>query len=65
VVHGRNDISLPAITACELARAWPGVEFIIVDDAGHTGSVTLRDAREEGRARRENPLRATRIGCLI
>jgi proline iminopeptidase len=51
VVHGRNDISLPAITAWELARAWPGAELIIVDDAGHTGSATMRETLRDARER--------------
>jgi proline iminopeptidase len=41
LVHGRNDISGPAITPWELARAWPGAELIVIDDSGHTGSPTM------------------------
>jgi len=44
LVHGRSDISGPAITAWELARAWPDAELVIVDDCGHTGSAALRAA---------------------
>ena len=50
LIHGRGDVSGPAITAWELARAWPDAELIIVDDSGHTGSATMtevmRDAKE-------------------
>jgi proline iminopeptidase len=41
LVHGRSDISGPAITPWELASAWPGAELIVVDDSGHTGSATM------------------------
>jgi proline iminopeptidase len=40
LIHGRGDVSGPAITAWELARAWPGSELIIIEDSGHTGSTT-------------------------
>jgi len=36
LIHGRRDISGPAITAWELHRAWPGSELHIVDE-GHGG----------------------------
>lgn len=57
LVHGRNDISLPAITAWELARAWPGAELIIVDDSGHTGSATMRDVLHDARHRLADAVR--------
>lgn len=38
LIHGRLDMSCPADTAWELARAWPDAELHIVDDAGHKGS---------------------------
>lgn len=48
LVHGRHDVSGPAHTAWELARAWPDARLHIGEDAGHTGSDTmgalLRDA---------------------
>src|SRR5262249_44024110 len=44
LVHGRNDIGGPAITAWELARAWPGAELMVIDDSGHTGSAAMQDA---------------------
>jgi proline iminopeptidase len=51
LIHGRSDISGPAITPWELARAWPGAELIVVDDSGHTGSTTMRDAGRAAIAR--------------
>jgi proline iminopeptidase len=44
LIHGRNDIGGPAITAWELARAWPGAELIVIDDSGHTGSAAMQEA---------------------
>ncbi|MFS0734267.1 prolyl aminopeptidase [Microbacterium sp. 1P10UB] len=37
LIHGRYDISGPAITPWLLHRAWPGSELIIVEDEGHGG----------------------------
>jgi pimeloyl-ACP methyl ester carboxylesterase len=45
LIHGRGDISGPAITAWDLARAWPGSELVIIEDSGHTGSASMRQAR--------------------
>jgi proline iminopeptidase len=45
LIHGRGDISGPAITAWDLARAWPGSELVVIEDSGHTGSATMRQAR--------------------
>jgi proline iminopeptidase len=36
LVHGRLDLGAPAMTAWELANAWPGSELHLVD-TGHTG----------------------------
>jgi len=36
IVHGRYDMVCPIGTADMLARAWPGSEFSIVADAGHS-----------------------------
>jgi proline iminopeptidase len=44
LIHGRNDISGPAITPWELARAWPGAELIVISDSGHTGSTAMSEA---------------------
>jgi proline iminopeptidase len=38
LIHGRLDLSCPATTAWELARAWPGAELHIDDHSGHRGS---------------------------
>jgi proline iminopeptidase len=42
LVRGRLDLGGPVETAWDLARAWPGAELIIVDDAGHLGGGTTR-----------------------
>jgi proline iminopeptidase len=42
VIHGRRDLSCPADTAWELARAWPGAELLIDDHSGHLGSPLKR-----------------------
>jgi len=44
LVHGRNDLGSPMITAWELAQAWPGAELIVIDDSGHTGSAAMQEA---------------------
>jgi len=36
IVQGRYDVICPIATADALARAWPGAEFDIVPDAGHS-----------------------------
>lgn len=51
LVHGRNDLGGPVTTAWELARAWPGSELIVIEDSGHTGSTSMRDALDAGRER--------------
>jgi proline iminopeptidase len=42
LVHGRLDMGGPLVTAWELARAWPGAELRIVEDAGHLGGAATR-----------------------
>jgi proline iminopeptidase len=42
LIHGRLDLSCPAATAVELARAWPGAELLIDDHSGHRGSPVKR-----------------------
>ena len=44
LIHGRNDIGGPAITAWETAQAWPGSELIVISDSGHTGSEAMQQA---------------------
>ena len=41
LVHGRHDLGGPPKTAWDLAKAWPGAELVIIEDAGHTGSETF------------------------
>jgi proline iminopeptidase len=42
LLHGRLDLGGPVETAWQLAQAWPDARLIVVDDAGHTGSPTMR-----------------------
>lgn len=42
LIHGRLDLSAPVEAAWSLARAWPDARLEIIDDAGHTGSGTMR-----------------------
>lgn len=37
LVHGRRDISGPALTAWQLHRSWPGSRLEIVEEDGHGG----------------------------
>jgi len=36
IVHGRYDMVCPIASADTLHHAWPGAEYVIVDDAGHS-----------------------------
>lgn len=36
IVQGRYDAVCPAVTADDLAQAWPGAELVMVPDAGHS-----------------------------
>jgi len=36
IVQGRYDMVCPIATADELARAWPGADYVVVPDAGHS-----------------------------
>jgi len=38
IIHSRLDLAAPRTTAWELARAWPGVETSVVDDAAHSAT---------------------------
>jgi len=38
LIHGRYDVSGPADVAWRLHRAWPGSEFVLLNDAGHGGA---------------------------
>ncbi|MGP9537577.1 alpha/beta fold hydrolase [Brachybacterium sp. AOP43-C2-M15] len=46
LIHGRRDVSGPALTAWELHRAWPGSELIMVEEEGHGGPVMAGHWRE-------------------
>ncbi|MBW0252875.1 alpha/beta fold hydrolase [Cellulomonas sp. PS-H5] len=45
LVHGRRDISGPAITPWRLHRAWPGSELHVVESEGHGGDVEMELTR--------------------
>lgn len=51
LVHGRSDLSGPAITPWELARAWPDAELIVIDNSGHTGSAAMAEAQDSAKDR--------------
>jgi proline iminopeptidase len=38
LIHGRRDVSGPAIVAWRLHRSWPGSELIICESEGHSGN---------------------------
>jgi proline iminopeptidase len=38
LIHGRLDMGGPLDTAWQLARAWPGAELTVIEDAGHLGN---------------------------
>jgi proline iminopeptidase len=42
LLHGRLDLGSPLDTAWHLSRSWPEAGLTVIDDAGHTGSETLR-----------------------
>jgi len=45
LVHGRIDLSGPLDVAWHLARAWPGSELVVVEEAGHgAGEPGMREA---------------------
>jgi proline iminopeptidase len=43
LIHGRLDLSGPADTPWRLARAWPGAELTVIEDAGHLGNQAETD----------------------
>jgi proline iminopeptidase len=55
MIHGRRDLSCPAETAWELARAWPDAKLLIDDSSGHRSNDQknqwLRDALDAFAAR--------------
>jgi len=44
LIHGHRDMSCPLAYVRELARAWPGAELRVIQDAGHVGSDASMDA---------------------
>lgn len=54
LIHGRHDISGPAITAWRLHRSWPGSRLQIVETEGHGGEIEMKLTTEaiDGFARR-------------
>jgi proline iminopeptidase len=46
LIHGRRDVSGPAITPWRLHQAWPGSRLEIVESEGHGGSVEFELAAE-------------------
>ena len=46
LIHGRRDISGPAITPWMLHRAWPGSQLHIVEHEGHGGVQEMELTRE-------------------
>src|SRR3954454_11566200 len=40
--HGRFALQAPRANAWERARAWPGAELVVVDDAGHGAPAALK-----------------------
>ncbi len=41
LIHGRRDVSGPAVIPWRLHRAWPGSELIINEDEGHGGDAMV------------------------
>ena len=47
LIHGRRDISGPAVTPWRLAQTWPGSVLHIVEHEGHGGAAEMELARAE------------------
>jgi proline iminopeptidase len=41
LIHGRRDISSPAVTAWQLHRRWESSRLVLVEDEGHGGPVSM------------------------
>lgn len=50
LIHGRRDVSGPAVVAWDLHRAWPASELIVDEGEGH-GGVSMVDAWTDANAR--------------
>ncbi|MCG7320990.1 alpha/beta fold hydrolase [Arsenicicoccus bolidensis] len=46
LLHGRRDVSSPAVTAWELWRRWPGCELVVDEGDGHGGATLVQRWRE-------------------
>jgi proline iminopeptidase len=44
LIHGKLDLSCPSESAVALADAWPDAELVLLDDAGHKGTLSKREA---------------------
>jgi proline iminopeptidase len=42
LIHGRRDISGPAVIPWRLHQSWPGSELILDEDEGHGGSAMIQ-----------------------
>jgi proline iminopeptidase len=42
LIHGRRDVSGPAVVAWQLHRSWPGSELIIEESEGHGGTAMVQ-----------------------
>jgi proline iminopeptidase len=49
LIHGRRDVSAPAINAWRLHQAWPGSELIMLERDGHGGAGMTEAWREANR----------------
>lgn len=56
LLHGRRDVSSPAVTAWELHRRWPGSELVVDEGDGHGGTSMVQ------RWRAANDALAARLG---
>jgi proline iminopeptidase len=55
LIHGRRDVSGPAIIAWQLHRSWPGSELIIEEGEGHGGEAMVQ-AWKDANCRHANRL---------
>ncbi len=44
LLHGRTDMSGPAVNAWQLSRLWPAAELTVFGGAGHKGDAAMADA---------------------
>ena len=46
LIHGRQDVSSPVVTAWELHRRWPGSQLVVDEGGGHGGPSMVQRWRE-------------------